>query len=96
MGILAAEAFAVQYMYHRTKQQSPGQIVFCRDMILTINHVLDWRYICQRKQAKIDKDAIRENTTRINYDYKVGDQVLIRNIQYDVRRSEELLFPNTT
>ena len=28
----------------------------------------------QRKQAQIEKYVIRENTTRIHYNYRVGDQ----------------------
>ena len=39
MGILAASYFAVQSTYHRTKQKSPGELVFGRDMILQINHI---------------------------------------------------------
>ena len=42
MGILAATAFAVRATYHRTKQKSPGQLVFGQDMILTINHIVNW------------------------------------------------------
>ena len=58
MGILAAEAFAVQSTRNRTKNKIPGKIVFCRDMILPINHVADWRYIHHYKQTQIDKDVI--------------------------------------
>ena len=49
MVILAAADFAVQSMYHRTKEKNPGQLVFGRDMILPIIHVADWRYIRQHK-----------------------------------------------
>ena len=47
-------------------------------MILPINHVEDCRYICQRKQMQINKDVDRENTTRINYDYRVGDKFMTK------------------
>ena len=60
-------------------KQSPVQLVFGRDIILPITHISGWRYIHQRKQAQVYKDVIRENTTRINYDYILGYQVLIRN-----------------
>ena len=49
-------------------------LVFGRDMILPINHVEDWMYIYQRKQVKIEKGVIRENTVRIDYNYRVGYQ----------------------
>ena len=45
-------------------------------MILPINHVAEWRYIRQQKQAQIDKCVIRGNTTRIGHDCRVGDNVL--------------------
>ena len=75
MGILDTSAFAVQSTYHRAKDKSLGQLVFGRDMILTINHVADWRYIRQRKQKQINKYINRENNTRIDYNYRVGDKV---------------------
>ena len=79
MGTLATTAFVSRYMYQRKNQRSPGQLLSGQDMILRKNHVADWIYIPQRKQAQIDKDVIHENTTRIGYNYKVGDQVMIRN-----------------
>ena len=48
-------------------------------MILPINHVADWRYICQLKQKQINKDVIGENTTKIDHDYRVVDKVTTNN-----------------
>ena len=79
MGILAALAFAVQSIYHKNKDKSPGQLVFGRDMILPINHVAYWRYIRQRKQTQINKDINHENTTIIDHDYIVGDKFMNKN-----------------
>ena len=76
MAILAAAAFAVQSTYHRTKEKSPGQLVFGRDMILPINCVADWRYIRQQKKSQIDKDITCENTTITDNDYRVVDEVM--------------------
>ena len=45
-------------------------------MIPPINYVADWRYIRQRKQTKINKYADRENTTRIDHNYRVGDKFM--------------------
>ena len=78
MGILAAVAFAVRAMYHQTKQKSPGQLVFGQDMILPINHLASWILIHQRKQAQIEKEVIRENSTRVNHDYRIGEWVMVR------------------
>ena len=79
MVILAAAVFALQSKYHKTKDKSPDQIVFARDMTIPINHVAGWRYISQLNQVQINKDLICENNTRINYDYRVGYKVRTRN-----------------
>ena len=78
MGILAAADFEVQSTHQRTKLKIPGQLVFGIDMILPINHVADFRYICQRKHKQINKYLDRENTTRIDYDYRVGDKFMTK------------------
>ena len=82
MGILAAAALAVRSTYHHTKEKIPGQLVFGRDMILPINQIADWRYICQRKQTQINKYTACENTTRIDHDYRVGNKVTTNKSEY--------------
>ena len=79
IGILAAYAFAIKCMYHSTKDKSTYQLFFIQDTNLQINHVADWRYIHQRKQVKIEKYAIHKNSTKIENDYKFGDQIMLRN-----------------
>ena len=54
-------------------------MVFDQDIILPIKHVVDWRYIRQCMQEKLEKDVIHENSTRINYNYMVGYQVMLSN-----------------
>ena len=56
----------------------PDQLVFGRDMIQPINHLVNWRLIRQRKQAQIDKDVIHENSTRVNHNYIIGDWAMVR------------------
>ena len=43
-----------------------------------INNLAHWRYIRQRKQTQINKDVNRENTTIIDYDYRVGDKAMTK------------------
>ena len=76
--ILAATMFAIRATYHTTMQASPMQLVFGRDAILNIKHVANWDHIKELKQAKIDANNKRENQSRIEHHYQVGDQVLIR------------------
>ena len=46
-------------------------------MILTIYHIPNWIYIYQRKQTQIEKDVIRENSTRIDYNYNIEDKFMV-------------------
>ena len=77
-GVLSATAFAVRSTFHTTLRQSPGQLVFGRDMIFNIKHVANWEYIRKRKQQIIDKNNQRENARRVKHVYSVGDQVLLK------------------
>ena len=63
IGLLAAAAFDVRSTHHIIKGEVPGQIVFGQYIILPIKHVADWRYMCQRKQAQIEKYSIHKNST---------------------------------
>ena len=78
MGILKVAALEVQSMYQTTEGKNTGLLVFGQDMIPPINHLSDWRYIRQCKQSQIEKYIIRENNTKINHEYIVGDKVLTR------------------
>ena len=77
-GILSATAFAVRSTFHTTLKQSPGQLIFGRDMMLNIKHEANWEFIRQRKQSIIDKNNEAENAKRIPHTYSVGDKVLLR------------------
>ena len=70
-GILSATAFAVRSTFHTTLHNSPGQLVFGRDMIFNIKHTANWEYIRQRKQKIINQNNERENSKRHAHTYKV-------------------------
>ena len=76
-GILSAVSWAIRSMYHTTLQATPGQLVFGRDMILNLHHIANWKSIQARKQDIINKNLWKENDKRINYDYAVGDKILL-------------------
>ena len=77
-GILSATAFAVRSTFHTTLRNSPGQLIFGRDMILNIKHEANWEFIRERKQTLINKKNKAENAKRIPHTYGVGDKVLLR------------------
>jgi transposase InsO family protein len=77
-GILAATMFAVRATFHTTLQASPMQLVFGRDAILNVKHVANWEHIRQQKQTRINENNKRENKSRRNHNYSLGDKVLIK------------------
>jgi hypothetical protein len=54
--LLALVAFALRSMYHMTLQAMPGQLIFCRDMVLNVQHLTDWTAIKVPKQQIIHKN----------------------------------------
>ena len=74
---LTACAYAIRCAYHTTLKATPGQLVFGRDMILPIKFEADWALIEQQKQLSIDKSNERENKTRREHEYQVGDKILL-------------------
>jgi hypothetical protein len=77
-GILSATAFAVQSTFHTTLRNTPGQLVFGRDMIFNIKHEANWEFIQKRKKQPIEKNNEAENAKQIPHTYNIGDKALIR------------------
>jgi hypothetical protein len=48
-------------------------------MLFDIPFVADWHKIGERRQSLTNRGNQQENAKRIDYDYKVGDKVLIIN-----------------
>ena len=76
--ILSSIAWAVRASHHTTLDKSPAQLVFGRDMIFNLSTVVDWRAITLRKQKQVDRDNLRENSRRVNYDYAEQDKVYVK------------------
>jgi hypothetical protein len=74
---ISAASLAIRSTYHTTLQATPGQLVFGKDMLLSIPFRADWAQIKIRKQGLINKGFLRENASRIQHKYKVGDRVLL-------------------
>jgi hypothetical protein len=56
----------------------PGAAIFGRDMLFDIPFIADWQKIGEHRQQLADLNNARENKGRIDYDYKVGQKVLLR------------------
>jgi hypothetical protein len=71
-------AWAICSTYHTVLKASPGAAIFGRDMLSDIPFVADWKQIGDYRQHQTDRSNKRENRKRVDYDYKVGDKILIR------------------
>ena len=47
-------------------------------MLFDILFIADWKQIGEDRLHQTDRSNKCENSTRVNYDYKVGDKILIR------------------
>lgn len=74
---LQSVAWAIRTTVSTTTGQSPGQLVFSRDMILATKIKIDWMKLKAMKQQSALQNNIKENKTRIDHEYQVGDKVLI-------------------
>ena len=75
---LTNAAWAVRSTYHTVLKASPGAAIFGRDMLFDIPFLADWNKIGDYRQSHVDRNTARENKTRVDWDYKVGEKVLIR------------------
>jgi hypothetical protein len=75
---LSDAAWAVCSTYHTVLKASPGAGIFGRDMLFDIPFIADWQKIGERRQRLTDLNNACENKGRIDYDYKVGQKVLLR------------------
>jgi hypothetical protein len=71
-------AWAIHSTYHTVLKASPGEAIFGRDMLFDIPFIADWKQIGEHRQRQTDLGNEYENKTHVNYDYKVGDKILIR------------------
>ncbi len=72
-------AWAIRSTYHTVLTASPGAAIFGWDILFDILFMADWRKIGEQRQSLIDCGNQRKNAKRIDYNYKVGDKVLVTN-----------------
>jgi hypothetical protein len=72
-------AWAIHSTYHTVLNTSPGAAIFGRDMLFDIQFMADWQKIGERRQSLTNHGNQRKNAKPIDYDYKVGDKVLLIN-----------------
>ena len=80
-------AWAVRSTYHTVLKASPGAAIFGRDMLLDVPFLADWNKVGDYRQRQTNRNTERENKTRVDWDYAVGDKVLVRK-EGILRKSE--------
>ena len=80
-GLLSAVAFATRATIHTTLGATPCQLVFGRDAMVNQTSEADWEQICARKQKLINQNNAKENAKRTPFEFKVGEQILLKTEQ---------------
>jgi hypothetical protein len=70
-------AWAIYSTYYTVLKASPSAAIFGCDMLFNIPFVANWYKIGEHRQSLTDRNNVHENKWHINFDYKIGDQVLI-------------------
>ncbi len=76
---LSDAARAIRSTHHTVLKASPGAAIFGQDMLFDIPFIADWKKIREHRQELTDRNTARENKGRIDYDYKVGQKILVWN-----------------
>jgi hypothetical protein len=72
---LSDAAGAIRSIYHTVLKASPSAAIFGQDMLFDIPFIADWQKIGENRQQLTD---LNNAHGRIDYDYKVGQKVLLR------------------
>jgi hypothetical protein len=75
--VLTKASWAIRSTYHMVLKASPGAAIFGRDILFNIPCIADWKKIGDYRQHQTDLNNKRENKKCDDYDYKVGDKILI-------------------
>ena len=88
---LTNAAWAIRSTYHTVLRSSPGAAVFGRDMLFDIPYLADWTEIGKRRQLLVNQDCERKNSRRIDFDYTVGQQVLLKKMVSSAKQKTKMM-----
>jgi hypothetical protein len=84
-----AACWAICSTNNTVLKASQGAAIFGRDMLFDILFIADWKKIGEHWQELTDLNTARENKGRIDYDYKVG-QILLVQSEGILRKSQPI------
>ncbi len=70
-------AWAICSTYHTVLKASPGAAIFGCNMLFDILFIVGWNKIGDYRQCQTDLNTAHKNSKQVNYDYKVGNKVLL-------------------
>jgi hypothetical protein len=70
-------AWAICSTYHTVLKASPGLAIFGHDMLFDIPFIANWNKIGDYRQCQTDLHTACKNSKQVDYDYKVGDKILL-------------------
>ena len=77
---LAMAVYATRCAVSRSLGVSPGALVYQRDMLLDIPIMVDLLQLHNKRQVLIDENLRRQNRKRREWNYAVGQEVLIKSV----------------
>jgi hypothetical protein len=88
---LSDAAWAIRSTYHTLLKACPGEAIFGQNMLFDIPFVVDGKKIGEHRQRLTDLNTAHENKGRIDYDYKVGQKVLVWTMLSSAKKSLGIL-----
>merc|ERR1711920_1009175 len=74
---LAKVSWAIRSTFSTITKFTPCQLAFNRDMILKAQKQVNWKIIRDNKHERTIRNNLKENSTRLEWAYKIGDKVLL-------------------
>ena len=81
--MVQAAAYAITATVPSNSPYSPPQLAFGHDIIFCQQVLIDWYHLKQVRQAKANKSNTKENKTRQEHVYHLGNLVLLLNPTYE-------------
>jgi hypothetical protein len=70
-------AWVICSTYHTVLKASPGTAIFGCNMLFDFPFIADWNKVGDYRQHQTDLNTAHKNSKQVNYDYKVGNKVML-------------------
>ncbi len=85
------QAWANCSSHHMVLKASPGAAIFGQDILFDNLLMAGWHAIGEQRQSLTDHGNQRKNAKPIDYDYKVGDKVIVKKKVSSTRKSPTMV-----